>query len=280
LDSLVEPARSGNSQALSALVRGLQGPLYRLARRMLVSSSDAEDATQEILVKVVTHLGEFEARSGILTWAYAIAVRHLMRARASKAEQRAVSPEQMATMLDTGLGFVASETLSKAEARVFEREIRLSCTHAILVTLSRDERIAVILADVLHLESPVASALCEITPEAFRQRLTRGRARLKPILEERCGLVDPANPCHCAKQIPAKRSLGMRREKLIFAKESADAGADADGADDLGAERLERAAQQMRGLERAAVAFHVDPPLEPPKSLWTRMQAAFPELLT
>lgn len=49
--------------SLSALVRRLQDPMYRLALRFLGHPQDAQDATQEILIRIVTHLGSFEGRS-------------------------------------------------------------------------------------------------------------------------------------------------------------------------------------------------------------------------
>ena len=53
LDQLVEQAREGDEVALEAVVRALQDRIYNLALRMLWHPSDAEDATQEILLKVI-----------------------------------------------------------------------------------------------------------------------------------------------------------------------------------------------------------------------------------
>jgi len=49
-------ARHGGREALDALVRAVQPDVYALALRMLWNREDAEDATQEILVRVVTRL--------------------------------------------------------------------------------------------------------------------------------------------------------------------------------------------------------------------------------
>ncbi|QOY88774.1 RNA polymerase sigma factor [Paludibaculum fermentans] len=49
-------ALEGDRDALDRVVRGLQGDLYGLALRMLLNREDAEDATQEILVRIVTRL--------------------------------------------------------------------------------------------------------------------------------------------------------------------------------------------------------------------------------
>jgi len=59
LDQLVEQAREGDEEALEAVVRGIQDRIYNLALRMLWHPSDAEYATQEILLKVITRLSQF-----------------------------------------------------------------------------------------------------------------------------------------------------------------------------------------------------------------------------
>lgn len=53
----------GDCEALETLVRVLQGDIYGLVLRMLCNREDAEDATQEILVRIVTRLSQFDFRS-------------------------------------------------------------------------------------------------------------------------------------------------------------------------------------------------------------------------
>ena len=78
IESLVERAKEGDQNALEELVRHIQDPVYGLALRMLSHPADAEDATQEILVKVVTHLVSFRQESAFTTWVYRIASNHLI----------------------------------------------------------------------------------------------------------------------------------------------------------------------------------------------------------
>src|ERR1700757_1416189 len=66
--SLVLRARSGDRKALEELVRRHQAWIYNIAVRMLYHPQDAEDATQEILIKVLTRLSSIEGRSSFRTW--------------------------------------------------------------------------------------------------------------------------------------------------------------------------------------------------------------------
>jgi len=63
LEDVARRAVDGDRDALDSLVRDLQGDVYGLALRMLWNREDAEDATQEILVRVVTRLAQFDFRS-------------------------------------------------------------------------------------------------------------------------------------------------------------------------------------------------------------------------
>src|ERR1043166_7724588 len=83
---LVTRARSGNRAALEALVQRHQGWIYNIAVRMLSHPQDAEDATQEILIKAVTQLSSFEGRSSFRTWLYRIVVNHVLNMKRARAE--------------------------------------------------------------------------------------------------------------------------------------------------------------------------------------------------
>ena len=73
----VEAARQGSRAALEALVNAAKGPVFNLAMRMLAHREDAEDATQEILIKIITHLGEVRDTDLAGAWAFRVATRHL-----------------------------------------------------------------------------------------------------------------------------------------------------------------------------------------------------------
>lgn len=103
LEDLAREAAAGDAQALSRLVEEVQHPVYRLALRFLGHPEDAEDATQEILVRLITHLGQFEGRSQFMTWAYTVAVRQLTRTRKRLIESSVKGAETFAAFLDQGL---------------------------------------------------------------------------------------------------------------------------------------------------------------------------------
>jgi RNA polymerase sigma factor (sigma-70 family) len=218
LDGLARRAAEGDRDALSELVREIQHPMYRLPLRFLGNSDDAQDACQEILIRIVTRLGTFEGRSKFTTWAYTVAVRSLLRTRRRLHESAVHGAEQYAAALDAGMGEV-DPTLEEAEYRLLSEEVRISCTYGMLLCLPRSQRAAYLLADVLGLTDGEGAEILDCSREAFRQRVSRARRTLRFVIENRCGLVDPANPCRCGRQIASGEAAGViDRHRLPLAR--------------------------------------------------------------
>ena len=74
-------AAAGDQAAARSILDAFQHDVYGLALRMLGHPTDAEDAAQEILVIVLTHLGSFRGESSLKTWVLRIAGNHLSRAQ-------------------------------------------------------------------------------------------------------------------------------------------------------------------------------------------------------
>jgi RNA polymerase sigma factor (sigma-70 family) len=265
LRALTARAVAGDRAALEAVCTALSGPIYALALRMLGIAQDAEDCTQEILVLVVTHLGQYDGRSRVSTWAYTIASRHLLRARRSRMEERTHRVGDVSDAIELGLAQSEPASLPVGDARLLARDVQRTCTQAMLMCLSREERLAVLLGDLLGATHTVGAAICETTPEAFRQRLSRGRAVLRPILEQQCGLSNPSNPCRCARQAATKQRLGL---KLPVYKDS-----------EAPAGLLTRAHEQLGSMARLGQVFAIDPPPAPNRELWHEITQRFPDLL-
>lgn len=273
LEELAREAAGGDSQALSRLVEEVQHPVYRLALHFLGHPEDAKDASQEILIRLITHLGSFEGRSQFMTWAYTVAVRQLMRTRERLFESSIKGAEVFAAALDQGLA-ERDFTADEAEYRLLSAEVRISCTYAMLLCLSRPLRASYILGDAMGMPDTVAAEICGITPAAQRQRLARARRTTRTIIAQRCGLVDAANPCRCARQIQSGLKSGiLDRDNLAFATHPrTDRGP-------IETRTIERAAQQLDLALAMSEVYRSDPSFAAPDEVWARVQAACPDLL-
>lgn len=221
LESAVCQAREGDRRALGRLVEALQDDLYRLSLRMLYHPQDAEDATQEILVKIVTRLSSFRGESAFKTWAYRVACNHLLTCRKRRAERWGLTFEVCESLLDLrhadgrGGGLVG---WTEGERQVLVTEMRLWCLQGLLLCLDRKNRLAFVLGTIFELSGDEAAVLLEIPPATFRKRLSRARTQLHGFMRRHCGLLRPGNRCHCAEQLPATLEAGaIEPGRLLFA---------------------------------------------------------------
>jgi hypothetical protein len=84
---VVRKAQDGDRESLEWLARRHSPWIYNIALRMLGHPDDAQDASQEILVKVITRLSTFEGRSSFRTWLYRIAFNHLLTMKRLRRER-------------------------------------------------------------------------------------------------------------------------------------------------------------------------------------------------
>ncbi|MDE3187758.1 MAG: RNA polymerase sigma factor [Acidobacteriota bacterium] len=198
-------ATAGDRDALNRLVAALQGDLYGLSLRMLCNREDAEDATQEILIRIVTRLSQFDFRSKLKTWAYRVAVNYILDVKKSAVERLHTTFEQLAEDITEGLGKVA---LPEAEQSLLVEEVKIGCSLGMLQCLDRDHRLAYILGEVMEMQGPEAAEILEISPELFRKRLQVARTAMLRFMKSYCGLASDAAPCRCNRQVPTALSRG------------------------------------------------------------------------
>ena len=211
---LVASARDGDRQALGMLLDLLRGPLHRLAVSMLWNREDAEDATQEALIAVMTNLATFRGEASVSTWAHRIAVRLYLRRRRSPIESYGLTFDAFAADLLDGL---AAHDSTHPDAELLAEETRIGCTLAVLQCLDRDERLVFVLGDVLALSGQEAAEVLGVSHDVIARRLSRVRSLIRHAVSHHCGLVNSDAPCRCSKRVDAAiRSGRVNPEQLRF----------------------------------------------------------------
>jgi RNA polymerase sigma factor (sigma-70 family) len=240
--------------------------------RFCGNPTDAEDAAQEVMVRLVTGLSTFEGRSRFTTWAYTVAVRQLRRSRQRAAERSVAGPEPFGEFIDRHIG-EPFEGESAIEVAELAADVRLSCTYGMLLCLSRDQRIAYLMGDLLGFTDVVAAEITEVSPAAHRQRLARARRVMRGLMAERCGLVRADNPCRCSKLVDASIATGLLDPaEPAFARHRG-------VVVPITTDTLERAARELDVAAAAAEVYRSSPRFERPDRLWASLERAMPELL-
>lgn len=267
---LLRASVQGDLAAIDALLRAIEPAVYNLAVRMLGQRDDAADATQEILLKVVTHLGSFRGEAMFSTWVFQVARNHLLTASTRARESPEVSLDALGERLQAGLDFGATlqrqdgEHALTPEDKLAARQTALSCTQGMLMTLDREHRLVFVLDLLFGLSSKDGAEVAGISAEAYRQRLSRARSRLDAFAQRTCGLAQAQAACRCDKQLPAvqhlQRSGGAPPPSVIaiHAAEHAEA---------------ERAFEGLLRLSNAAALFHAHPEYRAPEAMRCAIRA-------
>ena len=205
---LLQRAKGGELAALDALLQTIQPGVVNLAVRRLGNREDARDATQEILLKVTTHLATFRGEAAFSTWVYQVARNQLLTASTRSRESPEVSLEGLADHLKAGLELGQSSWQDRVltpEDKAAAREMAVACTQGMLMRLDRDHRLAYVLDVAFGLPSEQAAQVLGIEAAAYRKRVSRARQALDTSAAPVCGMVNPNAACRCEKQVHAIR---------------------------------------------------------------------------
>jgi RNA polymerase sigma factor (sigma-70 family) len=199
--ALVEHAKHGDRAALEKLVLRHQAWIYNIAVRMVFDPHDAEEVTQEVLVKVITRLSTFKGESKFRTWLYRIAANHVLNMKRRSAETK------VSTFADYGVAIDRTPDADLPDPKsvpvalpILVEEAKNSCTMGMLLCLDRKQRLIFTLGEVLGASDTVGGEALEMTADNFRQCLARARRDLHSFMNNQCGLVNASNPCRCPKK--------------------------------------------------------------------------------
>jgi RNA polymerase sigma factor (sigma-70 family) len=200
-DELVEHAKNGDRAALENLVLRHQAWIYNIAVRMVFRPEDAEEVTQEVLVKVITKLSTFKGESIFRTWLYRIAANHVLNMKRRSAETQASSFADYGAAINHTPDLDLPDRKSvPVELPILVEEAKNGCTMGMLLCLDRKQRLIFTLGEILGASDAAGAEVLDMTADNFRQCLSRARRDLHSFMNNQCGLVNKSNPCRCPKK--------------------------------------------------------------------------------
>ncbi len=218
---LVERSKNGDRAALEALILRHQAWIYNIAVRMVFHPQDAEEVTQEVLIKVITKLSTFQGESKFRTWLYRIAANHVLNMKRRSAEKK------VTTFADYSAAIHGTPDLDLPDPKsvpvalpILVEEAKNGCTMGMLLCLDRKQRLIFTLGEILGASDTVGGEVLEMTADNFRQCLARARRDLHSFMNNQCGLVNKNNPCRCPKKTRGFIEQGhVDPHRLLFVPE-------------------------------------------------------------
>lgn len=247
-NQLIEAAVAGNGKALEELLAGVQDMIFNLSLRMLGTVHDAEDATQDILIRIMTNLMSFRRECAFKTWVYRLGVNYLLNYKKSMFAEHPLDFEFYGNDIRYAKLDEEDGVLDEMTRKELAKELKLSCSNVMLQCLDAETRCIFILGTMFRVDSRTGAEIMELTPENYRQRLSRARRKMAEFLTEYCGLSGKGF-CSCYHRVSYAVSQGrLSTERLEFA-----------GLRETEMGRLAECTEQMEELDALACTFEEFP---------------------
>ena len=171
-EELARRVADGDRAALDELLRVIEPRVLRQVSRFLPHRQDAEEATQDVLLKVATRIGTFEGRSKFSTWLYEVTANQARQTyrslRRRAAESTTDVPVERPDPRTTSV--IAGSRLDLLDAL----EV-LGATHPLLVE-------ALVLRDIQELDYNEISLLMDLPLGTVKSRIHQARKTIQPLL--------------------------------------------------------------------------------------------------
>ena len=181
--ALVERCQRGDPQAFEVLIKRYQDKLYNYVYRMVEDPDDAEDVTQEVLVRVYRSLSQFRAQASFQTWLYRIALNLCI-----DSHRRQERSPQVVRSLEAPVESEAGERewevpdwSHNPEQSFLSQELREQ-VHRALATLPEKLRAVVVLYDIQSFSYEEIAQILRCPVGTVKSRLFNGRAALREAL--------------------------------------------------------------------------------------------------
>jgi RNA polymerase sigma-70 factor (ECF subfamily) len=189
---LIGRMQAGDTAAVGELA-SMYGPrIQQLAFRYVKNWEDAEEVTQDVLMKVYRKIDAFRGDAALSSWIYRItfntAMSRLRTAKAARAADRQKGDVNNEGDDTSRLPHEPADWSSLADDHVLRGEMRQRLIGA-LTHLPQVYRVPVILRDIQGLSTEEASAVLRVKPQTLKSRLHRGRLILREHLADFAGSV-------------------------------------------------------------------------------------------
>ncbi len=182
---LVARLQARDESAVHELAERYGSRIYQLALRQMKNREDAEEVTQDVLMKVYRKIGAFRGDSALSSWVYRITFNTAMsRLRTSRLARAAQQHDRNREDEDDTLRTVRepADWSHMPDEDLLRAQLRRAVVAAIQ-ELPEIYRVPVVLRDIEGLSTEEASTRLHVKDQTLKSRLHRGRLMLRERLQ-------------------------------------------------------------------------------------------------
>jgi RNA polymerase sigma-70 factor (ECF subfamily) len=178
---LINKSKKGDIEAFEELIKEYKKVAYNIALRILKNKEDAEDISQESMIKIFKSIDKFNMESSFKTWLYRIVVNTCLDFK-RKTKENTISVDQpVQAGYDEFYIDLKDETPSTEE--IIEKKQMKEMVMEAIYKLDDDFKTIIILRDINGFSYEEISEILSCNIGTVKSRISRGRHKLKEILE-------------------------------------------------------------------------------------------------
>lgn len=185
---LMRIVQAGDFSPASEIYDRYSGRIYNFALRFLKNSEAAEDATQEVFVKMIKHANQFQGDAKLSTWLFSITA-NWCRDYLRKADNKVKETEDVLVTLPAPAEHSPDRTLEQRENQIRIRRA--------LESLTAEQREAILLSRYQGLSYAEIAQIAGCSEGAVKTRVFRAMETLKKVLT-----VDSNRGDQCLNAMP------------------------------------------------------------------------------
>jgi len=182
--ALIEKCKQGDIEAFEILIDEYQSKILNYCFRMLNHRSDAEDAAQEVFVKVYRFIGSYSGQSSFSTWLYKVAsnvCRDYLR-KHRRPDRQTMSLQQVNSEGEE-YGLSIEDATYAPYNSVQQTEAQRVLAQA-LDQISPEHKTVIVLRDIQGLSYEEIGKIIGAAPGTVKSRINRARLQLQKLLEK------------------------------------------------------------------------------------------------
>ncbi|WP_026476190.1 RNA polymerase sigma factor [Alkaliphilus transvaalensis] len=182
--SLIEKTKQGDILSFEKLIEPYQKKAFNIAYRMLGNLEDANDITQEALIKIYKSINKFEGKSSFSTWIYSIVSNTCIDFLRKKKKSQVVYLEQQDDTGEKTYQIEVADEMNTPEY-LFERKEMRNIIHDAINQLKVDQKEIIILRDINGFSYQEIADILKCSEGTVKSRISRARNSLRILLSKK-----------------------------------------------------------------------------------------------
>lgn len=185
---LLDKAKSGDIAAFEELIEGYQRKIFNIALRIVGNYDDANDLSQEVLIRIFKSIGSFKEQSSFSTWIYRITTNVCLDDIRKRKNRRVVSLDEEIKVEDGEMQrqIVSNDPLPEETA---EKEELRELVNGAISSLSEEHRLVIVMRDLQGFSYEEIARILKCPEGTVKSRINRARLALKNVLQSKRELL-------------------------------------------------------------------------------------------